>query len=102
MIKTVKYSYDFNMLSEEAAEFLRSLGMCIDDRDNHLWGSKNAFLEQLIEAHENGSPKLDGEVDPESDELPEWFWTKLGLPLDIRQEIEGLWVDGPDNEVEWE
>lgn len=33
---------------------------------------------------------------------PESFWKEIGLPEDVRKEIEEFWKDNPEGEVEWE
>lgn len=90
MSRVRKLEFDIRRLSDAGRAYLRR-GFCVEENPNHLWASEYALLDMLYDS--GNGPDLEG--------IPEEVWKTLGLPREDRAEIEALWAENPDNEVEW-
>lgn len=105
MRRTQSLQYPFATLPEPAKEFLRA-GFCRNEDSYHLWISEEALLDWFYDSGDGWEHHCPEEwaKNPEAslDAIPEWWWTKMQFPADVRAEMESLWSDGSDFEVEWE
>lgn len=86
-------------LSEEAKAKLRQ-GWCIDEDPNHLWLSKNAWMDTTHDSlYNTEGPEAAEQVD--LDIQFALFVESLGLPEDDQTLLLRRWDSNPDLEVEW-
>jgi hypothetical protein len=83
--------YSINDLTPSAISFLRK-GWCVDEDINHFRISKYSILDAIYDSG-NG---------PDLTDIPQSIWFILNLRPEIKSEIENLWNEDENYEIEWE
>lgn len=81
--------YDYSLLSKKAKRFL-STSFCLGENPKRVFFGKEVVIEYYLEEDEN--------ID-ECKEIPEDWWNKLDLNLELRKQIEAHFKQNSENIV---